>query len=52
MTTVEKLGMGIIGIGMATTVLLPGRQTVGVINAIKGLFTGSLGTAMASPVKK
>lgn len=52
MTTVEKLGLGIIGIGMATTLLLPGRQTVGVIGAIRSLFTGSLATAMASPVKK
>lgn len=52
MTTVEKVAMGIIGIGMATTLLLPGRQTVGVINAVRGLFTGALGTAMASPVRK
>jgi hypothetical protein len=52
MTTVEKLGVGLIGIGMATTVLLPGRQTVGVIDAIRRLFTGALGTAMASPVRK
>jgi hypothetical protein len=51
-TTVEKIAMGIIGIGMATTLLLPGRQTVGVINAVRGLFTGALGTAMASPVRK
>lgn len=52
MTIVEKVAMGIIGIGMATTLLLPGRQTVGVINAFRDLFTGSLGTAMASPVRK
>lgn len=52
MTTVEKIAMGIIGIGMATTLILPGRQTVGVINAVRSLFTGALGTAMASPVKK
>lgn len=52
MTTVEKLGIAIIGVGMATTLTLPGRQTVGVINAIRNLFTGALGTAMASPVKK
>lgn len=49
MTTVEKVAMGIIGIGMATTLLLPGRQTVKVIDAVRNLFTGSLATAMASP---
>jgi hypothetical protein len=52
MTTLEKVAMGIVGIGMATTLLLPGRQTVGVINAVRSLFTGALGTAMASPVRK
>lgn len=52
MTTVEKVAMGIVGIGTLTTLLLPGRQTVGVINAVRGLFTGSLATVMASPVKK
>lgn len=49
MTTVEKVAMGIIGIGMATTLVLPGRQTAKVIDAISGLFRGSLATAMASP---
>lgn len=52
MTTVEKVAMGIVGVATLTTLLLPGRQTVGVINAVRGLFTGALGTAMASPVKK
>ena len=46
MDTVQKLGLGIIGIGMLTTALLPGRQTVGVLNAIKGLFQGSLYTSI------
>lgn len=49
MTTVEKVAMGIIGIGMATTLVLPGRQTARIIDAISGLFRGSLATAMASP---
>jgi len=49
MSTVEKIAMGIIGIGMATTLILPGRQTPAVINAISNLFRGSLATAMASP---
>lgn len=49
MTTVEKIAMGIIGIGMATTLILPGRQTAKVIDSISALFRGSLATAMASP---
>jgi uncharacterized membrane protein YjjP (DUF1212 family) len=52
MTLVEKVAMGVVGIATLTTLLLPGRQTVGVINAVRDLFTGSLGTAMASPVRK
>lgn len=48
MSTVEKVAMGIIGIGMITTLILPGRQTPAVINAFSGLFRGSLATAMAS----
>ena len=48
MGTAEKIGLGIIGIGMITTLLLPGRQTVGVINAVTGLFRGSLATAMGT----
>lgn len=46
MNTFQKLGLGIIGIGMATALLLPGRQTPQVIDAAKNLFTGSLGTAI------
>lgn len=49
MSTAEKIAMGIIGIGMATTLILPGRQTAKIIDAISGLFRGSLATAMASP---
>lgn len=48
MSTVEKVAMGIIGIGMATTLILPGRQTIGVVNAFTGLFRGSLATAMGT----
>jgi hypothetical protein len=46
MSTAQKLGMGIIAIGMATALLLPGRQTPQVINAVQNLFSGSLGTAI------
>lgn len=48
MTTVEKVAMGIIGIAMATTLVLPGRQTSKVIDSFSSLFRGSLATAMAS----
>lgn len=40
--------MGVIGVGMATTLILPGRQTPGVINAFTALFRGSLATAMGT----
>jgi hypothetical protein len=49
MSTAEKVAMGIIGIGMATTLILPGRQTARIIDSISGLFRGSLATAMAVP---
>lgn len=48
MTTVSKVAMGIIGIGLVTTLILPGRQTPAVINAFTGLFRGSLATAMGT----
>ena len=48
MSTIEKIAMGVIGIGMATTLILPGRQTPAVINAFTGLFRGSLATAMGT----
>jgi hypothetical protein len=40
--------MGVIGIGMVTTLILPKRQTPAVINAFTGLFRGSLATAMGT----
>lgn len=46
MSTAERVAMGIVGIALVTTVLLPGRQTVPVLGAIERLFTGSLRTAM------
>lgn len=49
MSTAEKVAMGLIGIGMATTLILPGRQTAKIIDAISSLFRGSLATAMAVP---
>lgn len=47
-STVEKVAMGIVGIALVTTLLLPGRQTPAVINAFTGLFRGSLATAMGT----
>lgn len=51
MSTVEKIAMGIIGIGMATTLILPGRQTPAVVDAFTRLFRGSLATAMGTGKK-
>lgn len=51
MGTVEKIAMGIIGIGMITTLILPGRQTPQVINAASNLFRGGLATAMGTGKK-
>lgn len=47
MGTVEKIAMGIVAIGMATTLVLPGRMTGTVIDAFSNFFRGSLATAMA-----
>ncbi len=48
MNTAQKIAMGVIGIGLITTLILPGRQTPAVINAFTGLFRGSLATAMGT----
>lgn len=51
MGAAERIGLAIVGVGMATTLLLPGRQTPGVINAVANLFRGSLATAMGTGKK-
>jgi hypothetical protein len=38
----------VLGIALATTLILPGRQTVPVVNAFSNLSTGVLGTAMGT----
>jgi len=48
MGTVEKVAMGIVGIGLITTLILPDRQTPKVIDAFTRLFRGSLATAMGT----
>lgn len=46
MSTVQKFAVGLISIGLVTAVLLPGRNTVGVLNAGQQLISGSLHTAI------
>lgn len=48
MTTVQKVAMGVIGIAFVTTLVLPKRQTIGVIGAADKLIRGFLGTAMGT----
>jgi len=50
MSTAEKLGMGIITIGLITTLVLPDRKTAQVIDAFARLFRGALGTAITGKV--
>ena len=50
MSTVEKF-LGILGvIGVITALTLPGRNTVGVLNAGTGLLSGTLHTAETGQV--
>lgn len=46
MDIIKTLIAGAVAIGLATAVLLPDRQTVGVIGAAKQFTTGTLGTAI------
>lgn len=48
MTLAQKWLTGLVGIGLVTTLILPKRQTVPVINAVGGLLRGSLATAMGT----
>lgn len=48
MNAVQKVALGIIGVAMITTLVLPGRQTPKVIDAFSRLFTGSLSVAMGN----
>jgi hypothetical protein len=47
-TTIEKVLMGIVGVAMVTTLILPKRQTPQVIGAAGNAFRGSLATAMGT----
>lgn len=45
MGTAERIGLAIVGVAFATTLVLPDRQTANVIKAIANLFNQSLRTA-------
>jgi hypothetical protein len=44
--SVTKIAIAIVGVGMITALVLPGRQTAQVLGAAQGLFSGSLNTAI------
>ena len=46
MSTLEKIGLGIVGVAFATTLLLPDRKTAEVFRAAGAAFTQALRTAM------
>lgn len=46
MDTVKQVLMGLIAVGMVTTLILPGRKTDTVIKATGDFFNGALGRAM------
>lgn len=48
MSTGQKFLIGIIGIAFATTLILPGRQTVPVLRGATKLITGSVSTAQGT----
>lgn len=45
MGTLEKIALAIVGVAMATTVLLPGRQTAAVLTAAGNVFNGAIQNA-------
>lgn len=48
MSTIQKGMTALFGIALATTLLLPNRQTPAVANAFLGGFRGILATAMGT----
>jgi hypothetical protein len=44
-TTAQKFVVGLIAIGMLTTLLLPNRQTVAALGGVERLGTGTLSVA-------
>jgi hypothetical protein len=51
MSTIEKFMMGVVGIALVTTLILPKRQTPQVIGAATGFVRGTLATAMGTGKK-
>jgi hypothetical protein len=48
MSTIEKFMMGLVGVALATTLILPKRQTPQVIQAATGFVRGTMSTAMGT----
>lgn len=46
MSTVQKIGLAIVGVGAITALTLPNRQSAQVIRAAGGVFNNALGTAI------
>lgn len=44
MSTLQKIGVMVVGGAIITSLILPGRQTPAVIKALTGLTTGTLKT--------
>jgi len=45
MSVAEKVGLAIVGVAMATTLVLPGRQTPAILDKFFGGFAGTLRAA-------
>jgi hypothetical protein len=45
---VQKIATLVIGVALVTTLVLPGRNSVSVINSLGRLGQGTLGTAMGT----
>lgn len=48
MTTFEKIGTGIVGVALITTLVLPKRETARVLDALFGGLSQWTGTAMGT----
>lgn len=46
MSTAQKIGLAIVGVGAITALTLPGRQSAQVLQAGFGGFSNALGTAI------
>jgi len=46
MNTIQKVALAIVGVAAITTLVLPGRNSASVIQAVGGTFDNALGTAV------